>query len=134
MGERFPNKFLADAPTVLPDCKELHLIDFPDLSSWFEHLRNVRAQFPLVESCHRNENWVDSYSFIDQLADSAGPNTTFVTDMGTALISTFQVVEPSEGQRLFTSQGLGEMGYLPPIVFLVLDSTRQVIVLIVMVA
>jgi acetolactate synthase-1/2/3 large subunit len=31
--------------------------------------------------------------------------------MGTALISGFQVLEPSEGQRLFTSQGLGEMGY-----------------------
>ena len=132
LGERFPNKFLADAPTVLHQIhKELHLIDFPDLSSWFEHLRNVRAQFPLVESCHRNENWVDSYSFIDQLADSAGPNTTFVTDMGTALISTFQVVEPSEGQRLFTSQGLGEMGYGLPgaIGAWFADSTRQVICL-----
>jgi acetolactate synthase-1/2/3 large subunit len=31
--------------------------------------------------------------------------------MGTALISGFQVLEPSDGQRLFTSQGLGEMGY-----------------------
>jgi acetolactate synthase-1/2/3 large subunit len=46
-----------------------------------------------------------------QLGEAAPANTSFVTDMGTALISGFQVLEPRGGQRLFTSQGLGEMGY-----------------------
>ena len=41
----------------------------------------------------------------------ANSNTTFVTDMGTALISAFQILTPRYGQKLFSSQGLGEMGY-----------------------
>ncbi len=68
----------------------------------------------LVEACHRNETWVDSYAFIAYLGHAAGSDATFVTDMGTALISSFQVLEPSDGQRLFTSQGLGEVGYCLP--------------------
>jgi len=65
------------------------------------------------------------------LGSAAGPDATFVTDMGTALISGFQVLEPSDGQRLFTSQGLGEMGYGLPgaIGAWFADPTRQVICL-----
>ena len=54
--------------------------------------------------------FADSYSFMEELGIAAGSDATFVTT-GTALISGFQVLEPSDGQRLFTSQGLGEMGY-----------------------
>ena len=59
---------------------------------------------------------IDSYSFMSELGASARTDTTFVTDMGTALISGFQVLEPLNGQRLFSSQGLGEwLAFLVPL-------------------
>ena len=82
-----------------------------NISHWLEHVKSVREEMPLVEACHHSDVWVDSYSFMEELGIAAGSDATFVTDMGTALISGFQVLEPSDGQRLFTSQGLGEMGY-----------------------
>jgi acetolactate synthase-1/2/3 large subunit len=112
LGPRFQHKFRADAPTVL---QQLHtaLAEGPslDINPWIDHLSKARNSLPLVEPCHKNEQWVDSYTFMAQLGEAAPPNTSFVTDMGTALISGFQVLEPRGGQRLFTSQGLGEMGY-----------------------
>jgi acetolactate synthase-1/2/3 large subunit len=112
LGPRFSKKFLADAPTALT---QLHAavqsVGQLPIELWLEHVREVRQEMPLVEACHRNETWVDSYAFMADLGSAAGSDATFVTDMGTALISGFQVLEPSAGQRLFTSQGLGEMGY-----------------------
>jgi acetolactate synthase-1/2/3 large subunit len=112
LGSRFQHKFLADAPSVL---RQLHraLGEGPslDINPWIQHLSKVRHSLPLVEACHESKQWVDSYSFMAQLGEAAPANTSFVTDMGTALISGFQVLEPRGGQRLFTSQGLGEMGY-----------------------
>ena len=132
LGSRFTKKLLADAPTAL---SQIHaavqsVIQLP-IASWLEHVREVRQEMPLVEACHRNENWVDSYAFMADLGSAAGSDATFVTDMGTALISGFQVLEPSDGQRLFTSQGLGEMGYGLPgaIGAWFADPMRQVICL-----
>jgi acetolactate synthase-1/2/3 large subunit len=112
LGPRFQHKYEADAPTVL---KQLHraLGEGPrlEIGPWIDHLGKTRHLLPLVEPCHQSEQWVDSYSFMAQLGEAAPAHTSFVTDMGTALISGFQVLEPRGGQRLFTSQGLGEMGY-----------------------
>jgi acetolactate synthase-1/2/3 large subunit len=132
LGPRFSKKFLADAPTALTQIHESVQSVVPlSVEPWLEHVRKVRQDMPLVEACHRNETWVDSYAFIADLGSAAGSDATFVTDMGTALISGFQVLEPSDGQRLFTSQGLGEMGYGLPgaIGAWFADSTRRVICL-----
>jgi acetolactate synthase-1/2/3 large subunit len=132
LGLRFTKKFLADAPTALTQIHDaVQAIGDLALEPWLKHLRNVREEMPLVEACHRNENWVDSYAFMADLGHAAGSDATFVTDMGTALISGFQVLEPSNGQRLFTSQGLGEMGYGLPgaIGAWFADPKRQVICL-----
>jgi acetolactate synthase I/II/III large subunit len=132
LSQRFTKKLLADAPTVLT---QIHAAIQPlgqlAIEPWLEHVGVVRKKMPLVEACHRNETWVDSYSFMADLGSAAGCDATFVTDMGTALISGFQVLEPSDGQRLFTSQGLGEMGYGLPgaIGAWFADPTRQVICL-----
>jgi acetolactate synthase-1/2/3 large subunit len=132
LGSRFTNKYLADAPTALTQIYEsVKAIGDFDFAPWLEHLRRVRQEMPLVEACHHNDTWVNSYSFMADLGRAAGSDVTFVTDMGTALISGFQVLEPSDGQRLFTSQGLGEMGYGLPgaIGAWFADSSRQVICL-----
>jgi acetolactate synthase-1/2/3 large subunit len=132
LGPRFTKKLLADAPTALTQIHEAVLsVGHLAIEPWLEHVRKVRQLMPLVEACHHNETWVDSYGFMAALGSAAGSDTTFVTDMGTALISGFQVLEPSDGQRLFTSQGLGEMGYgLPGAIGAWLaDPVRQVICL-----
>ena len=132
LGSRFTNKYVADAPTALTQIYEsVQASCGMDFSPWLDHLRLVRQEMPLVEACHQNDVWVDSYSFIADLGRLAGSDATFVTDMGTALISGFQVLEPSGGQRLFTSQGLGEMGYGLPgsIGAWFADRSRQVICL-----
>jgi len=132
LGPRFSRKFLADAPTALTQIHAtIQSAGRLALEPWLDHSRTVRKELPLVEACHRNETFVDSYSFMADLGSAAGPDATFVTDMGTALISGFQVLEPSDGQRLFTSQGLGEMGYGLPgaIGAWFADPTRQVICL-----
>jgi len=132
LGPRFSRKFLADAPTALNQIHAaIQAVGRLAFEPWLVHIRNVSKDMPLVEACHRNETWVDSYSFMADLGSAAGSNATFVTDMGTALISGFQVLEPSDGQRLFTSQGLGEMGYGLPgaIGAWFADTSRQVICL-----
>jgi acetolactate synthase-1/2/3 large subunit len=132
LGPRFTKKLLADAPTALMQIHAaVQSVGQLAIEPWLEHVGVVRKKMPLVEPCHRNETWVDSYSFMADLGSAAGSDATFVTDMGTALISGFQVIEPSDGQRLFTSQGLGEMGYgLPGAIGAWLaDPTRQVICL-----
>jgi acetolactate synthase-1/2/3 large subunit len=132
LGPRFSNKCLADAPTALAQIQEtVQALGGLACEPWLEHLRLVRQGMPLVEVCHRSETWIDSYSFMADLGTKAGSDATFVTDMGTALISGFQVLEPSDGQRLFTSQGLGEMGYGLPgaIGAWFADPARQVICL-----
>jgi acetolactate synthase-1/2/3 large subunit len=112
LGPRFSNQLLADAPTALSQIyAAIQDVGSLAIEPWLEHIIGVRKSLPLVEDCHRNDTYVDSYSFIEYLGSAASPYATFVTDMGTALISGFQVIEPSAGQRLFTSQGLGEMGY-----------------------
>ncbi|TVS01889.1 MAG: thiamine pyrophosphate-binding protein [Cyanobium sp. PLM2.Bin73] len=111
LGPRFSSKFLADAPTVL---EQLHkaLSASPWLNEeWLQHIAQLRSTFPLVESCHKSDTWINSYPFLADLGQLAPSNTTFVTDVGTAFLTAGQVLEPNGGQRLIMSQGLGEMGY-----------------------
>ena len=132
LGSRFTRKLLADASTALTQIHAaVQSVGQLVIGPWLKHVREVRQLMPLVEACHHNEAWVDSYGFMSDLGRASGSHTTFVTDMGTALISGFQVLEPSNGQRLFTSQGLGEMGYGLPgaIGAWFADPTRQVICL-----
>ncbi len=112
LAQRFQHQYCADAPTVLQQIHaELKMHPILHIQPWLSYLSDTRQAFPLVEACHSSEKWINSYSFMSELGEAAPPNVSFVTDMGTALISGFQVLEPREGQRLFTSQGLGEMGY-----------------------
>lgn len=112
LGHRFQNKYRADAPTVLQQLQTaLAMVPRLQIHPWLDHISHARHSLPLVEVCHTSNKWINSYVFMAELGEAAPANASFVTDMGTALISGFQVLEPKGGQRLFTSQGLGEMGY-----------------------
>lgn len=111
LGPRFTHKYKADAFATLAQLHSALKSDPWKNDQWLQHVSRLRHAFPLVESCHRNEGLVNSYPFMAAIGRLAPQNTSFVTDMGTALLTAFQVLEPTGGQRLFTSQGLGEMGY-----------------------
>jgi acetolactate synthase-1/2/3 large subunit len=53
----------------------------------------------------------NSYTFIDWFSKKLPDNYTIVTDMGTALLSGFYGFNIKPNQKMFTSLGLGEMGY-----------------------
>jgi acetolactate synthase-1/2/3 large subunit len=131
LGPRFSKKYHADATQVIRQLAERLGPNALSIDPWLQMVQEVRLRFPLVEACHEKFEWIDSYGFMEQLSLKSRPNTSFVTDMGTALISGFQVIEPKGGQRLFTSQGLGEMGYGLPgsIGAWFADPTRTVICL-----
>jgi acetolactate synthase-1/2/3 large subunit len=132
LGHRFQHKYRADAPTVLQQLQAaLAMGPRLQIHQWLDHLGHARHSLPLVEVCHTSNKWINSYVFMAELGEAAPANASFVTDMGTALISGFQVLEPKGGQRLFTSQGLGEMGYGLPgaIGAWFADPTREVICL-----
>lgn len=111
LGSRFNHKYQADAASVLAQLQSALAAKPWSNHKWVQHVAQLRGAFPLVESCHKDDGLVNSYTFLAAMGRLASDNTSFVTDMGTALLTSFQVLEPARGQRLFTSQGLGEMGY-----------------------
>ncbi|MES2998405.1 MAG: thiamine pyrophosphate-binding protein [Pseudomonadota bacterium] len=83
--------------------------------SWLEQCNHYRNKYPVLINEHLDrEGYINSYPFIQKLSHYFRPNQIIVTDMGTALLSTHQVLQIKKGQRLMTSTGLGEMGYALP--------------------
>jgi acetolactate synthase-1/2/3 large subunit len=78
---------------------------------WLAYCNNNKKKFDLVEDKLSSDQYVNSYQFIDKLSDSLADNHIIVTDMGTALLSGHQTIKLKKNQKMFTSQGLGEMGY-----------------------
>ena len=113
LGPKFKNKINSDAKLVLSEVHKKLKTKSLNISYWLNYLGKLKKEFPILEPCHKkpSQNFINSYLFMYKLGLKAHAKTTFVTDMGTALISGFQILEPKNGQKLFTSQGLGEMGY-----------------------
>ena len=84
---------------------------------WLTECRSIKKEFPLIENCHKDEEFPNSYNLINKMSDFLKPDHTIVTDMGTALLSGHQVIQLKEGVKMFTSYGLGEMGYGLPAAF-----------------
>ena len=80
-------------------------------SSWMQYCEDLKAKYPWVEPVHENATYINSYKFMDKLSHYLSEDHIIVTDMGTALLSGHQAIKLKERQVMFTSQGLGEMGY-----------------------
>ena len=111
-GTKYPVDF------VWGDCKEV--IDSLIQSSymiwgykeeWVKHCNELKIKYPLVEEAHKDNGYLNSYKFITKMSDYLKDDHIVVTDMGTALLSGHQNIELKPNQTMFTSQGLGEMGY-----------------------
>jgi acetolactate synthase-1/2/3 large subunit len=81
-----------------------------DASDWIDYCRKTKDSFPLVMPEHIKDP-KNSYVFIDKFSEKLQDNYTIVTDMGTALLSGFYGFKLKRNQKMFTSLGLGEMGY-----------------------
>ena len=111
-GTKYPVDF------VWGDCKEV--IDSLIQSSymiwgykeeWVKHCNELKTKYPLVEEDHKDNGYLNSYKFITKMSDYLKDDHIVVTDMGTALLSGHQNIKLKPNQTMFTSQGLGEMGY-----------------------
>ena len=89
-----------------------------DPVEWVQECRNIRIEFPLIEEeAHADEEFPNSYKIMDKISDYLSPEHVIVTDMGTALLSGHNNIRLKEGAIMFSSYGLGEMGYGLPAAF-----------------
>jgi acetolactate synthase-1/2/3 large subunit len=79
---------------------------------WLEQCNGIKERYPWVdEKIHKDNGYLNSYKFIDRLSNHLADNHIITTDMGTALLSGHQAIKLKPNQTMFTSLGLGEMGY-----------------------
>jgi acetolactate synthase-1/2/3 large subunit len=81
-----------------------------DIQLWRDYCDHMRTKYPLVMPEHLADP-TNSYTFMDWFSKMVPDNYTIVTDMGTALLSGFYGYNIKQNQKMFTSLGLGEMGY-----------------------
>lgn len=81
-----------------------------DIEEWITYCNEIKERYPLVMPEHLADP-TNSYTFIDKFSQKVSDNYTIVTDMGTALLSGFYGWRIKPNQKMFTSLGLGEMGY-----------------------
>jgi acetolactate synthase-1/2/3 large subunit len=81
-----------------------------DITEWTSYCIDIKHKYPSVLPEHM-EDPTSSYTFIDEFSKKLPDNYTIVTDMGTALLSGFYGFNLKKNQKMFTSLGLGEMGY-----------------------
>jgi acetolactate synthase-1/2/3 large subunit len=78
---------------------------------WLSYCKNIRSKYPKLMKEHDSLKYINSYKFIDKLSDVLSDTDIIVTDMGTGLLSGHYSIKLKENQTMFTSLGLGEMGY-----------------------
>jgi acetolactate synthase-1/2/3 large subunit len=85
--------------------------------SWIDECRKIRQEFPIIEEHHKDDIFPNSYKMIDRISEQLKPDQIIVTDMGTALLSGHQSITLGDNMTMFSSYGLGEMGYGLPAAF-----------------
>jgi len=80
---------------------------------WVTYCNKMKEKYPLMEKGHIDggSNYINSYRFVDTLCDYIDDDAIIVTDMGTGLLSGHYSMRLKPNQLMFTSLGLGEMGY-----------------------
>jgi acetolactate synthase-1/2/3 large subunit len=86
----------------------------PPTVDWLENLREVWKGLPRINQVGDLEvgpQKVHSAKVIEYLNLTLDDDAIVVTDVGAGLLTGHYMVEPRGSQRIFTSQGLGEMGF-----------------------
>lgn len=108
-SERYSNIHIECCKLFLSKIANYELLSAKD--NWISYCKELRNKFDLVEKSFKDDEYVNSYSFIKKLSDKLSDNHIITTDMGTALLSGHQTIKLKKDQMMFTSLGLGEMGY-----------------------
>jgi acetolactate synthase-1/2/3 large subunit len=82
-----------------------------DISDWLEDCDRVWNYLPRRVEDPVNHMYVHSGDVIQALNNCAPKDAIITTDVGAGLLSGHHFLEVRKGQRIFTSQGLGEMGF-----------------------
>ena len=90
--------------------KQIQDINYKN-TDWINECVEISKKFPFIEEAHIDNIFPNSYRIIDKLSDFLKPTQIIVTDMGTALLSGHQAIRLQNGHTMFSSYGLGEMGY-----------------------
>lgn len=99
------------------DCKDVlaalnsATIEPKERTAWVDYCNDIRVRYPWVNEEHKDNGYINSYKFMERLSPHLLDEHIVVTDMGTGLLSGHQAIKLRDGQVMFTSQGLGEMGY-----------------------
>lgn len=130
------NCVLSDATYFLEQLLiELDEISKPGRQTWLQDLKQVRARLPREEQVGprpaKDSGYVHSVDVMSYLNRELSSRAVIGTDVGAALLSGHYALEIREGQSLFTSQGLGEMGFGLPgtLGAFFADKSRQLICL-----
>ena len=93
---------------LLNNIKDINPIN----KTWLDYCNDKKQKYPWIGKEHNHkDNYINSYQFMDKLSNHLKNNHIIVTDMGTALLSGHQAIKLKSNQKMFTSLGLGEMGY-----------------------
>jgi len=91
--------------------KRMFVVDKVFNNEWINECINIRREFPIVDNYHVDDVFPNSYKLIDRISDYLKTDQIIVTDMGTALLSGHQSIRLKDDMTMFSSYGLGEMGY-----------------------
>ena len=79
---------------------------------WLNRISLIKSRLPrLSQIGEKFAGFVHSVDAISKINESLDRNAVVVTDVGAALLSGHYILEKYGSQRIFTSQGLGEMGF-----------------------
>lgn len=81
--------------------------------TWANEVNLVKEKLPLIEhiGAMAGEGYVHSARVLEALPKLLSEDAIIVTDVGAPLLNGHYIMKPGVRQRLFTSQGLGEMGF-----------------------
>jgi acetolactate synthase-1/2/3 large subunit len=111
------NGIHSDALSLLIGIEDLldRLGEAPGRENWYETLRELQKALPRFEQYGErppeNSGHIHSLEVIESLNQSLRDDCVIVTDVGAGLLSGHYGLEAKESQTIFTSQGLGEMGF-----------------------
>ncbi len=83
-------------------------------SSWRKDVRSTWKELPRIKQIGNSDygtSFIHSAEAISTIFGRIDADATIVTDVGAALLNGHYIFEARGAQRLFTSQGLGEMGF-----------------------
>ena len=84
------------------------------IKTWLERITEIKAELPRndqVGPINFGNEFVHSAEVIECLNQVASEDAIFVTDVGAGLLTGHNMISIRPNQRMFTSQGLGEMGF-----------------------